>query len=368
MIELIVFSKPFRAASVAVALAAVLLVSSCGGGGERRVPHVSVPPADTLRVPGETHLKNVRQLTFGGENAEAYFSPDGKELVLQSTRPPYQCDQIFRMTTDGKNLERVSNGEGRTTCSYFLPDGASILYSSTFLASPDCPPRPDMSHGYVWAIYPGYDIFVRSPEDSLTRITKTPGYDAEATVSPTGDKIVFTSMRNGDLDIYTMNLDGTGVRQLTDLLGYDGGPFFSPDGSEIVYRAYHPADLEEEEDYRGLLARNLIRPGKLNLYVMNADGSDKRLILENGAANFAPYFFPDGERIIFSSNLDDPKGMNFDLYMIHKDGTGLERITFNKTFDGFPMFSPDGRQLVFASNRNNRAPHDTNIFIADWVE
>ncbi len=352
----------------AIPVLAVLLSACGGGGGQAPSSEEAAAPADTLRISGETHLANLRQLTLHGENAEAYFSPDGRELVYQSTHGSYECDQIFTLPVSGGEPERVSNGEGRCTCSYFLPDGASILYSSTFMASPACPPRPDMSKGYVWALYPGYDIFVRTAGDSLRRLTNTPGYDAEATVSPVGDKIVFTSMRSGDLDIWSMNLDGTGLRQLTDMVGYEGGPFFSPDGSEIVFRAYYPADLKEEEDYRRLLGEHLIRPGTLNLYVMNADGSDKRLVLENGAANFAPYFFPDGERVIFSSNLGDPDGRNFDLYMIHKDGTGLERVTYFDGFDGFPMFSPDGHTLVFASNRNNRAPHDTNVFIADWVE
>ena len=344
-------------------------IAGCGGdGGARSAKVHDVPVADTLRLAGEAHLRNVRQLTFGGDNAEAYFSPDGEELVMQTTAPPYACDQILRMPVKGGEVALVSTGKGRTTCSYFLPDGESILFSSTHLASEDCPPRPDYSKGYVWPIYPGYDIFVRTPGDSLVRLTENHAYDAEATVSPQGDRIVFTSTRDGDLDIYTMNLDGSDVRRLTHRLGYDGGPFFSPDGKEIVYRAYHPELPEEQQDYRDLLAQNLIRPGVLNLYVMKADGSDQRLVLENGAANFAPYFFPDGERIIFSSNMDDPRGRNFELYMIRKDGTGLERITYNDSFDGFPMFSPDGSLLVFASNRNNRAPHDTNIFTAEWVE
>jgi Tol biopolymer transport system component len=220
----------------------------------------------------------------------------------------------------------------------------------------------------VWGLYPGYDIFVRDPGGSLRRITTTPGYDAEATVSPRGDRIVFTSLRNGDLDIFTMNLDGTDVKPVTALEGYEGGPFFSPDGKEIVFRAYYPKAETERKDYRDLLAKNLIRPSVLNLYVIDADGKNRRLVLENNAANFAPYFFPDGKRIIFASNVSDPKGRNFDLYMIGKDGSGLTRITWNDTFDGFPMFSPDGRRLVFASNRNNRATHDTNIFLADWVD
>ena len=338
--------------------------------------------ADSLRYEGETHLRHLRQLTFGGENAEAYFSPDGRQLVFQSTHPPYDCDQIFMMPVDGGTPTLVSTGKGRTTCSYFLPDGKSVLYASTHLESPSCPASPDRSHGYVWGLYPGFDIFVkpvgpdalrlstlqRSDKNSLIRLTTTPGYDAEATVSPRGDKIVFTSLRDGDLDLYSMNLDGTGVKRLTDEDGYDGGAFFSPDGKEIVYRANHPKTETERKDYHDLLAKNLIRPGVLSLYVMNADGTNRRLVLENGAANFAPYFFPDGDRIIFSSNIDDPKGRNFDLYAIHKNGKGLERITTNDTFDGFPMFSPDGKTLVFASNRNNGGTQFTNIFLADWVE
>ena len=359
-----------------VGILGVLLVSAlwvvvgCGGKPDSASSTAKepIPFPDTLRMPGEVHLHHIRQLTFGGENAEAYFSPDGRELVFQSTRAPYRCDQIFRMPVSGGKPVLVSTGTGRATCAYFLPDTASILFSSTHLASPDCPPKPDYSRGYVWPIHPGYDIFVRTAGDSLVRLTETPGYDAEATVSPQGDKIVFTSVRDGDLDLYTMNPDGSGVKRLTRTLGYDGGAFFSRDGREIVYRAYHPADAEEKRDYRDLLRRNLVRPGILDIYVMNADGSNQRPVLENGAANFAPYFFPDGERIIFSSNLGDPEGRNFDLYLIHKDGTGLERITYNDSFDGFPMFSPDGRYLVFASNRYNRKPHETNIFLAEWVD
>lgn len=343
----------------------------CAKGGEREAETSSRTepvPADSLWEVGETHLRNVRQLTFGGENAEAYFSPDGRELVFQATRAGDGCDQIYRMPVEGGEPVLVNAGTGRNTCAYFLPDGESVLYSTTGLADPACPPSPDYSQGYVWALYPAYDIVVRGGNGETTRLTETPGYDAEATVSPRGDRIVFTSVRSGDLDIYTMNLDGSGIRRITYEPGYDGGAFFSPDGSEIVYRAWHPTDEEDLADYRSLLERSLIRPNVLNLYVINADGTDRRLVLENGAANFAPYFFPDGERIIFSSNLTDGGGRNFDLYMIGKDGTGLERVTTHESFDGFPMFSPDGRYLAFASNRNNRAPHDTNIFIAEWIE
>ncbi len=336
---------------------------------------ISAPLAQTnnspnnLLLPDEKRLRNIKQLTFGGENAEAYFSADGKQLIFQSTRDDLGCDQIFTMNVDGSNVKMISNGEGRTTCSYFLPGNKRVVYSSTHLGDRKCPPRPDFSRGYVWAVYPSFDIFSAKPDGSdLKQLTATPGYDAETTITLDGRKMVFTSMRDGDLDIYTMDADGKNVRRLTSELGYDGGPFWSYDGKQIVYRAHHPKSDEEKADYTSLLKQNLIRPTVLEIFVMNADGSNKRQVTSNGKANFGPYFFPDGKRIIFSSNLDDARGRNFDLYKINVDGTGLERITFNETFDGFPMFSPDGKKLVFASNRNAAKQGDTNIFIADWVE
>lgn len=325
-------------------------------------------PSSEVAIPEEKHLKNIRQLTFGGENAEAYFSADGKQLIFQSTRDGRGCDQIYSMNVDGSNLRLISTGTGRTTCAYFVPNGKRILYSSTHLGGKDCPPRPDFSKGYVWAIYPSFDIFTaRTDGSDLKRLTTTPEYDAETTISRSG-KLVFTSMRDGDLDIYTMDANGRNVRRLTHELGYDGGPFWSYDGKQIVYRAHHPQTPKDKADYTSLLKQNLIRPSVLEIWVMNADGSNKRQVTRNGKANFAPFFFPDGKRIIFSSNMDDPRGRNFDLYKINVDGSGLERITDNETFDGFPMFSPDGKKLVFASNRNAAARGDTNVFIADWVE
>lgn len=325
--------------------------------------------SDPLRIPEETHLKNIRQLTFGGENAEAYFSSDGNRLIFQSTRDGHKCDQIYTMNVDGSNVRMVSTGLGRTTCSYFFPVGDRILYSSTHLSAKECPPRPDYSKGYVWAIYPEFDIFsARTDGSDIQRLTSSESYDAEATISRDGKKIVFTSTRDGDLDIYSMDADGRNVQRLTSTLGYDGGPFYSYDGSMIVYRAHHPESEEAKADYLALLKANLIRPTQLDIWVMNADGTNKRRITKNGRANFAPYFFPDGKRIIFASNIDDPGGRNFDLYMIKIDGSGLKRITFNETFDGFPMFSPDGKKLVFASNRNAKVPGETNVFIADWVD
>ena len=328
------------------------------------------PAPQDLRTPEERHLRNVRQLTFGGENAEAYFNSDGTRLIFQSRHGDLKCDQIFIMNTDGSDLHMVSTGRGRTTCAYFFPDGKHILYSSTHAAAPECPPPPDWSKGYRWAIYPTYEIYVANPDGSdLHALTHNQGYNAESTISPDGRQIAFTSTRNGDLDIYVMNSDGSHVRQLTHELGYDGGPFWSRDGKWIVYRAYHPETQEEIAEYTDLLKQNLIRPTRLDLWVMRADGSHKRQITHNTAANFAPYFFPDGKRIIFSSNFADPKGMgNFELYAVNIDGSNLERITYSPAFDGFPMFSPDGKKLVFASNRNASRPHETNIFIADWVE
>jgi TolB protein len=333
-------------------------------------PSLASTQTADLAAPEEKHLHNVRQLTFGGQNAEAYFSPDGKQLIFQSTRDELKCDQIFTMNRDGSAVRMVSTGKGRTTCSYFFyPRGKKILYSSTHLADARCPPPPDYSRGYVWAVYPGYDIFTARPDGSgLRQLTHTPGYDAEATFSRDGKRIVFTSMRHGDLDIYSMDAKGKHVKQLTHELGYDGGPFYSPDGRWIVYRAYHPTSEKEISDYRELLKQSLIRPTTLELWIMRADGSGKRQITHLGAASFAPSFFPDGKRIIFSSNPGTTGGMgNFELYAVNVDGSDLERITYSPGFDGFPVFSPDGRKLVWASNRNAKAPHETNLFIADWA-
>jgi len=325
---------------------------------------------DSLVFPGEKHFRNMRMLTNGGENAEAYFSFDGTQLIFQSTRPPFDCDQIFIMNTDGSGVKLVSTGTGRTTCSYFYPDGRHILFSSTHLGSHLCPARPDFSQGYVWALYDDYDIFMADTSGKIIKqLTSSGSYDAEATISPRGDKIVFTSMRDGDLELYSMNIDGSDVRRLTFEPGYDGGAFYSYDGSMIVFRASRFEDETELAEYKKLLSRGLVRPSRLDIYVMNSDGSGIRRLTNNGAANFGPYFFPDNKRVIFSSNLDDPGGRNFELYMINIDGTGLERITYNPTFDGFPMFALDGsNKFVFCSNRFNSKPGETNVFICEWVD
>ena len=326
--------------------------------------------ADTLIYPQEKHFKNMQMLTNGGENAEAYFSFDGSKIIFQSTGE-YECDQIFIMNTDGSGKHLVSTGKGRTTCSYFFPDGKSILYASTHLGGDMCPQKPDHSKGYVWALYSDYDIFKAGVDGSNpVKLTDVKGYDAEATVSPKGDKIIFTSTRNGDIDLYSMNLDGSDVKQLTNIPGYDGGAYYSYDGTMIVFRASRFDDPAKLKEYQDLLAEGLIRPGQLEIYVMDADGSNIRQVTNNGAANFGPYFFPDGKRIIYCSNQGDPKGRNFDLYMINVDGTGNERITYGETFDGFPMFSlhDGGKKFVFCSNRFNAKQGETNVFICDWIE
>jgi Tol biopolymer transport system component len=315
---------------------------------------------------GESHLSNIRQLTYGGENAEAYFSPDGRWLIFQSTRDGRTCDQQYVMRVDGSSLRRVSYGTGKTTCGYFIDGGRRILYASTHAADSACPPRPDPSRGYVWRL-DAFDLFTANPDGSdRDRLTSNGVYTAEATLSPDGKTLVFTSLRDGDLELYTMHVDGTNIRRLTHAPGYDGGAFFSPDGRKIVYRAHHPTG-DDLRAYQDLLAQGLVRPNRMELWIMNADGSDQRQITTLGGANFAPFFTPDGNRIIFSSNHKNPRSRNFDLYLVNLDGTGLEQVTTHAEFDGFPMFSPDGRQVVWASNRNAPSPGGTDIFIADWT-
>lgn len=323
------------------------------------------------------YLKNIKQLTFGGNNAEAYWSFNDSLLVFQSDFAGWDnsCDQMFYLNwreDDLKNNQpkRLSTGLGRTTCSYFLPGDQTIVYASTHLVDPACPPVPERrSDGkYVWPIYDSFDIFTADLNGTiLSQLTKEPGYDAEATISPTGDRIVFTSMRTGDLELFTMNIDGTDVKQITSELGYDGGAFFSPDGSKLVWRASRPQTEEEIKEYKDLLKEGLVKPTEMELYVANADGTDIQKITSLGKANWAPFFHPSGNKLIFASNHQTERGFPFNLFMVNLDGTGLTRITHDGTFDAFPVFSNDGKYLVFASNRNNGGTRDTNLFVAEWI-
>jgi TolB protein len=350
---------------------AATLLAACLAAGAvfaADIPRKAIP-TDHLLDPREVRLKNLRQFTFGGENAEAYWSADGKELIFQSTRGELGCDQIFIMDADGGNVRMVSTGKGRTTCAYFFPDGDRILYASTHGAGPECPPPPDYAKGYVWRLYPEFDLYTANRDGSdLRRITDSGSYDAEGTISPDGNLIIFTSLRDGDLDLYTIRTDGSGLRRITHELGYDGGAFFSADGKRIVWRASRPKTEAEKAEYLELLENQAIKPMNLEIFVADSDGSSARQITDNGAANFAPFFHPDGRRVIFASNAADPRGRNFDLWMVNDDGTGLEQVTFFPEFDSFPMFSPDGRYLVFSSNRGGKVRGETNIFVAEWVE
>lgn len=333
---------------------------------------------DTLRYQEERHLKNVRQLTFGGNNAEAYFSFDNQYLSLQVEHKAegIPCDQIFfakipETAEETFDMQRVSTGTGRTTCAYFMPGDSTIIFASTHLASKDCPPEIDRAkvRKYVWPIYESYEIFIADRSGNITQqVTDNEYYDAEATVSPQGDKIVFTSTRDGDLDLYTMDIDGSNVKRITKEIGYDGGAFFSADGSKLVFRASRFNTEAEKEEYKELLTQGMVAPTNMEVFVCNVDGSDLQQVTNLGQANWAPFFHPSGEKIIFSSNHASESGRKFNLFMINVDGTGLEQITYDEQFDAFAMFSSDGKKLVWASNRNNGGTRDTNVFIADWSE
>ncbi|HLV64420.1 MAG TPA: M20/M25/M40 family metallo-hydrolase [Polyangiaceae bacterium] len=357
----------------APALVASALLAACASSPPPRESSPKTPEATASPspLPEERRFGSLRQLTFGGENAEAYWAFGGRSLILQAKVGDARCDRIYHLPLDGARPELVpvSSGKGATTCAYFLPGDREIVYASTHLGGDACPPPPDRSQGYVWALYPSYDIFRSKLDGSgLQRLTDTEGYDAEATVCAKDGSIVFTSVRDGDLELYRMDADGSNVRRLTHTPGYDGGAFFDAECKHIVWRASRPRG-EALEEYRRLLAQGLVRPSKLELFVANADGSEARQITYLDAASFAPFFHPSGRRILFSSNYGDPRGREFDLYAIDIDGTRLERITYAPGFDGFPMFSPDGRTLAFASNRATLpGRHDTNVFLAEWRE
>lgn len=333
---------------------------------------------DSLRYDQEVHFKNIQQLTFGANNAEAYWGFEDQSLIFQSDNPEWgvDCDQIFYMKAKanepGFEAKMVSTGLGRTTCAFFLPGDTTFVYGSTHLADEACPAVPERGPGgaYVWPIYEGYDIFKANLDgEIIANLTPdSPGYDAEATLSPDGTKIVFTSMRTGDLELFIMDTDGSNVVQITDDLGYDGGAFFSPDGQKLVFRASRPKTPEEVEKYTSLLEQGLVEPTDMELFTVNIDGTDLKQITDLGNANWAPYYHPSGEKIVFSSNHASTRGFPFNIFIINADGSNLQQISFDDTFDSFPMFSYDGKKIVFASNRFNGGDRSTNVFIADWVE
>jgi TolB protein len=338
-----------------------------------------IKSADTVLYPEESHFRNVRQLTFGGDNAEAYWSFDGKYIVFQRTQPKdgIACDQIFvgkvpESAADKFEYKLVSTGQGRTTCPFFTRDGKHIIYASTHLGGKDCPPTPDRSkygNRYIWPLYDSYDIFMADLDGKIVKqLTHSKGYDAEATLSPDGKKMIYTSDKDGDIDLYVMDLEKGTETRVTNTLGYDGGAWFSPDGKKIIWRASRPATTEAVKEYKELLAENLVAPTNMEVFVADADGSHAKQVTKFGQANWAPAFMPDSKRIIFASNHEYSRGFPFNLYTINGDGTNLQKISRDKGFDAFPMFSPDGKKIVFCSNRNNGGTRDTNVFVADWVE
>jgi Tol biopolymer transport system component len=359
-------------------MAALVLVASLPSAISVRHPDRKDRTQDTLIYPDEKHFRNIRQLTSRGDNAEAYFSYNGRYLIFQRNNPKegIECDQMFigklpEKPGDPFESRRISNGKGRTTCGFFTRDGKHIIYASTHLASDSCPPIPDRSkygNRYIWPVYPGYDIFMADLDGKIVRqLTNSPGYDAEATLSPDGNTMIFTSLRDGDLDLYSMDLRNFKVKRITHELGYDGGAWFSPDGRQIVWRASRPRTPEEVEDYRKLLSENLVAPTQMEVWIANADGSNARQITRLGQANWAPNFMPGGRKVIFCSNHEYKRGFPFNMYTMNLDGSGIEKISRDKGFDAFPMFSYDGKKIVFSSNRNNGGTRDINIFVADWV-
>ena len=336
-------------------------------------------PSDTLQYPDEHHFKNLQQLTFGGDNAEAYFSFDSKYIIFQrnNLKEGLMCDQIFigkvpEKFGDKFEYRMLSNGKGRTTCGSFTKDGKHIIYASTHLSADTCPPIPDRKkygNKYIWPLYDSYDIFMADLNGKIVRqLTHTKGYDAEATLSPDGKKMIYTSVKDGDIDLYIMDLATGKEKKFTNTLGYDGGAWFSPDGKKIIWRASRPTTPEEVKEYKDLLAENLVAPTHMEVYYANIDGTHVKQVTNFGQANWAPAYFPDSKRIVFASNHEYKRGFPFNLYTINQDGTHLQKISRDKGFDAFPMFSPDGKKFIFCSNRNNGGTHDINIFIADWVE
>ncbi len=360
-----------------VSLLLITIFTACNNSSKIATTYNAA--ADTLRYMEESHFRNIQQLTFGGDNAEAYWSYDSKHIVFQRTnaKEGINCDQIFVGKVPTKKDEAftyklISTGKGRTTCPFFTKDGKHIIYASTHLGSNDCPPTPDRTkygNKYIWPLYDSYDIFMANLDGKIVKqLTSAKGYDAEATLSPDGEQMLYTSDKDGDIELYIMNLNTGAEKRITNMLGYDGGAWYSPDGTKLIWRASRPKTETEIKEYKDLLAENLVAPTNMEVWVANADGSNAHQVTSYGQANWAPAFMPDSKRIIFASNHEYKRGFPFNLYTINEDGTNLQKISRDKGFDAFPMFSPNGKKIVFCSNRNNGGTRDTNVFIADWVE
>ncbi len=362
---------------IIVTVSAAIFLSACCNCGSLATNSSSA--TDTLKYAEETHFKNIQQLTFGGDNAEAYWSYDSKWLIFQKTAPKegIPCDQMYIAKVPTKKGEKfepklVSTGKGRTTCGFFMKDGKHVIYASTHLGGDECPPTPDRAkygNKYIWPLYSSFDIFMADLDGKIVKqLTNSPYYDAEATLSPDGNKMLYTSTKDGDIDLYIMDLKTGLEKRITSLMGYDGGAWFSPDGTKLIWRASRPKTEAEIKEYKDLLKENLVAPTNMEVWIANADGSNARQITSYGQANWAPAYMPDNKRIIFASNHEYKRGFPFNLYTINEDGSNLQKISRDKGFDAFPMFSPSGKKIVFCSNRNNGGTRDTNIFVADWAE
>jgi Tol biopolymer transport system component len=340
---------------------------------------ITVQSQDSVLFAGEKHFKNIHQLTNSGDNAEAYWSFDGKRITFQRTNPKegINCDEIFMGVVPTKlkdtfTYKSISGGKARTTCSYFTKDGAHIIYASTKNGGDQCPPAVDRAkygNKYIWPLYSTYDIYMADTSGKIIKqLTKSDGYDAEGTLSYDGKKMIYCSVKDGDLDLYVMELATGKEIKVTNTLGYDGGAWFSPDGKKIVWRASRPTSTEDVAEYKSLLKEGLVAPTQMEVWVANADGTDAKQITHLGQANWAPNFTPDGKHIIFCSNHEYKRGFPFNMYLIDLEGNHLEKVSRDKGFDAFPMFSPDGKKIMFSSNRNNGGTRDTNLFVADWVD
>ena len=348
--------------TLATLILAASVIAQHPTAGSPAAPALSAEEVARLE---SAHLTNVRQVTSGLSRAgEGYFSPDGRSVIFQAV--PYLVPSIFhhpKPDEDGYQIytgvldldtpaRMVSTGKGRCTCPFFHPSGKSILFASTHLspsteAAPSKGPAYSRTERYRWEFPETMDIFSASPDGgNLKRLTDTPGYDAEGSYSADGSRIVFTSFRDGDAEIYIMDADGKNPRRITHAKGYDGGPFFSPDGKRIIYRS----------DRKG--------NDLLQVYVNNTEGTAERALTQNEFVNWGPYWHPDGSHVIYATSKHGHS--NYELYLMNVDSGAEERITYHEGFDGLPVFSPDGKRLMWTSS-GRTTDRKSQLFIADFT-